>query len=149
MIVTSIANFGRYAPLHPLFETVRKELINRRLFPFGERMELDGERLYASPSRSMGRTEGDAKLEAHDRYIDVQLCLGGMERIGWRDRATCVRTLGPYDAASDIVFFEEAPSAYITLMPGQLAVFYPTDCHAPLIGEGWIEKVVFKVFAAL
>lgn len=112
-------------------------------------MNLDGERVYASPSRSMGRMADEAKLEAHDRYIDVQLCLGGMERIGWRDRATCVQGLGPYDATSDIVFFGDAPSSYITLMPGQLAVFYPSDCHAPLIGDGWIEKVVFKVMSEL
>ncbi|MBQ9470022.1 MAG: YhcH/YjgK/YiaL family protein [Bacteroidales bacterium] len=145
MIITSTADFGRYARLHPLFATVHKELMSNSLYLFEERIALDGERLYASPTRSMGRTTAEAKLEAHNRYIDVQVCLGGVEQIGWRDRSTCREVASPYTAEGDIVFFGDAPSMYITLKPGQLAVFFPCDAHAPLIGDGWIEKVVFKV----
>jgi beta-galactosidase beta subunit len=31
------------------------------------------------------------------------------------------------------------------LTDGQFVIFYPGDVHAPMIGEGEIKKLVFKV----
>lgn len=145
MIVTSIADFGLYTKLHPLFESVDKELISNALLRYNEEILLDGRKLYASPARSVGKRAEDALLEAHDRYIDVQVCLEGEERMGWRNRAECRDVAIPYAADRDIVFYNDKPSMYITLKPNQVAVFFPNDAHAPLIGEGMIRKVVFKV----
>lgn len=145
MIVTSIDNFGLYTNLHPLFESVDKELISNALLRYNEEILLDGRKLYASPARSVGKRAEDALLEAHDRYIDVQVCLEGEERMGWRNRAECRDVAIPYAADRDIVFYRDAPSMYVTLKPGQLAVFFPNDAHAPLISNGEIRKVVFKV----
>lgn len=145
MIVTSIDNFGLYTNLHPLFESVDKELISNAMSAYTEEILLNGRRLYASPARCAGKRAEDALLEAHDGYIDVQVCLEGEERLGWRNRAECRDVAIPYAADRDIVFYRDAPSMYVTLKPGQLAVFFPNDAHAPLIGEGMIRKVVFKV----
>lgn len=145
MIVTSIDNFGLYTNLHPLFEMVNKELISNALLRYNEEILLDGRKLYASPARSAGKRAKDALLEVHDRYIDVQVCLEGEERMGWRNRAECANVAIPYQIDRDIVFYNDKPSMYITLKPNQLAVFFPNDAHAPLIGEGMIRKVVFKV----
>ena len=145
MIVTSIADFSRYTKLHPLFEAVNKELISNAMSAYSEEILLDGRKLYASPAQCAGKRSEDALLEAHDRYIDVQVCLEGEERMGWRNRAKCVNVATPYQIDRDIVFYNDKPSMYITLKPGQLAVFFPSDAHAPLIGEGMIRKVVFKV----
>lgn len=145
MIVTSIADFGLYTKLHPLFEAVNKELISNAMSAYTEEILLDGRRLYASPARCAGKRAEDALLEAHDGYIDVQVCLEGEERLGWRNRAECLDVAIPYAADRDIVFYRDAPSMYVTLKPGQLAVFFPNDAHAPLISNGEIRKVVFKV----
>lgn len=145
MIVTSIDNFGLYTNLHPLFESVDKELISNALLRYNEEILLDGRKLYASPARSVGKRAEDALLEAHDRYIDVQVCLEGEERMGWRNRAECANVAIPYQIDRDIMFYNDKPSMYITLKPNQMAVFFPNDAHAPLIGEGMIRKVVFKV----
>lgn len=145
MIVTSIDNFGLYTNLHPLFESVDKELISNALLRYNEEILLDGRKLYASPARSVGKRAEDALLEAHDRYIDVQVCLEGEERMGWRNRAECANVAIPYQIDRDIVFYNDKPSMYITLKPNQVAVFFPNDAHAPLISNGEIRKVVFKV----
>lgn len=145
MIVTSIDNFGLYTKLHPLFEMVNKELISNAMSAYTEEILLNGRRLYASPARCAGKRAEDALLEAHDRYIDVQVCLEGEERMGWRNRAECTNVAIPYQIDRDIVFYNDKPSMYITLKPNQVAVFFPNDAHAPLIGEGMIRKVVFKV----
>jgi biofilm protein TabA len=34
---------------------------------------------------------------------------------------------------------------YFQLTDGQFGIFYPEDVHAPMIGEGEIKKLVFKV----
>ena len=34
---------------------------------------------------------------------------------------------------------------YLQLTDGQFATFFPDDVHAPIIGEGFIKKMVIKV----
>ena len=45
----------------------------------------------------------------------------------------------------DAVLFNDTPSAWITLCPGDFAVFWLEDAHAPGGGEGEFHKVVVKV----
>ena len=42
-------------------------------------------------------------------------------------------------------FFNDAPSTYFTILPGEFAIFFPGDGHAPLIGEGETKKIIIKV----
>ena len=48
---------------------------------------------------------------------------------------------------SDIALLDndEIPDNYLSLGEGNLAIVFPSDAHAPLIGEGEIVKAVFKV----
>ena len=57
----------------------------------------------------------------------------------------CQKPQGEYDAEKDIEFFEDVPDSYVTVLPGEFAVFFPEDAHAPLIGTGEVHKVVIKV----
>ncbi|MFR5871384.1 MAG: YhcH/YjgK/YiaL family protein [Alistipes sp.] len=90
-----------------------------------------------------------APLEAHDRYIDVQIPLRvrGEERFGWRPRERCILPRGEFDEAADIVFFDDKPSCYVSLHPGEFVVFFPEDAHAPLIGSGNVRKAILKIRA--
>jgi YhcH/YjgK/YiaL family protein len=148
MILCPVEDFRRYAALHPAFATVAECL---------ERTDLDalpegrtdppggGFHLSASP-HARTRPAAEAPLEAHRAYIDVQVVLEGVDTLGWAPVAACREIAQPYDPAKDIVFFRDAPQALLQLLPGQLAVFFPEDAHAPLIGGGErIRKVVVKV----
>lgn len=145
MILASLSEFGTYIRVHPLFERVEQALITLDFSSPGEKIYIDGENLIAIPSFNKARGQHEAYLESHDRYIDIQICLQGKETLGWRDRHSCTAIKEPYNADNDITFYSDEPTCFISLPPNQFAIFYPSDCHAPLIGDGFIKKVVFKV----
>ncbi len=86
-----------------------------------------------------------AKFECHNKNIDIQLCINGVETIGWKPREKCVTENGGYNEEKDVQFYNDAPDMYFQLTDGQFAIFFPEDVHAPMIGEGKIKKLVIKV----
>ncbi|BDX38900.1 beta-D-galactosidase [Tenuifilaceae bacterium CYCD] len=145
MIVAPLNEFGTYINLNPLFEKVEQALITLDFSKPGEKIYIDGEKLIAIPSFNKARTKDEAPLEAHDKYIDIQICLQGEETMGWRSREDCHSPKGVFDKEKDIVFYNDTPLNFIKVPTNYFAIFFPNDAHAPLIGEGVIKKVVFKV----
>jgi biofilm protein TabA len=146
MIIDSLANADKYISLHPRFA---------KAFAFIKEQDLahieagkypnDGTELHASVSNKDGVAAADAKFEAHDHFIDIQVCPSGSEKIGWSPREKCATVKTPYNAEKDVTFFGDRPDTYFQLHEGQFAIFYPEDVHAPMIGEGPIRKLVVKV----
>lgn len=146
MILVSLANAERYAPLHrgfaAAFEFLRSTDLTKLMVG---RHELDGQRLVAIVGRELGKGQEAAKLEAHRRYIDIQYCFEGHDLIGWQTLDACHHVVEPYAAERDIEFFAERPECWLTLAPGRVAIFFPDDAHAPLAGDRPLAKVVVKV----
>lgn len=146
MIIDSITGFERYLSQHPGFEKAFKFLRTKNIEAFVTgRHEIDGDNVYAIVSEGEGRPLEDAKLEVHDSYIDIQLLISGNETMGWKDRARCDVGAGAYDDTKDVAFYDDEPEAFFVIEPMNLAVFFPHDAHAPMIGSGFIKKVVVKV----
>ena len=146
MIIDSITGMERYFSLHPRFEKVYKYLRSQSLQELAEgRYEIDGHNAYMTISTSKCREIEDAKLEVHDSYIDIQIPLESCETFGWRDRSNCNDILTPYDETKDIAFFADTAEVFFTLEPLSIAIFFPHDAHAPLIGNGSVKKAVIKV----
>ncbi len=146
MILDSIAGAERCYCLHSSFSAAFSYLqsVSPERLVEG-RHELDGERLFAIVARSEGRGRQGAKLEVHRRYIDIQMCLAGIESFGWRPLVDCIAPEAPFDEARDIQFFADRPQKWFDLPPESFAIFYPDDAHAPSAGEGEVWKVVVKV----
>ena len=54
-----------------------------------------------------------------------------------------------YDPKHNIEFFDCEPETWLALQPGEFALFFPNDAHAPLVGgEKTIRKAVFKIRVA-
>jgi YhcH/YjgK/YiaL family protein len=107
--------------------------------------EIDGDRLYALVSRGAGRGRREARLETHNKYIDVQYVVSGVDMTGWKPVPACRKPAGPFDAEKDVGFFEDEPEAWIAVHAGSLAVYFPEDAHMPRLSAGEIHKVVVKV----
>lgn len=146
MIVASLADSAQYEALHPLFGQAFEYLKQHDLTnaPAGKTV-LDGDKLFIAVSDVNGKTKEAARLETHNKYIDIQLPLTAPETMGYLPSADCVSSPDGYNAEKDITFFTDQPSAYVTVQPGQFAIFFPHDGHAPCIGEGSIRKVVVKI----
>jgi YhcH/YjgK/YiaL family protein len=150
VILDTLGESGRYAPLHPAFARAFAFLASAgwaTSSPGGGsvRHVIDGDRMYVSIDEKQGRGRGGARLEAHRRYIDIQLTIAGAEEIGWRPLAGCRRPAGPFDDAKDVVFFEDRPDSWLSVPAGTFAIFFPGDAHAPLAGEGAMQKAIVKI----
>ena len=146
MIVSDLRQSARIESLHPLFKTVfdyvkSHDLLNE---PCG-RIELDGDRLFINNVNPECVAAEQQVLEVHHQYIDIHILLEGEETIGWKPIADCTNETKAYDEQADCALFAEPGSTYVTLHPGQFAIFWPEDAHAPIIGEGSVRKLIVKV----
>jgi YhcH/YjgK/YiaL family protein len=148
MILDRVDNFKRYLALNPHFATawefLRKQ--NLRELALG-RHEIDGDRVYATAMKGQGKAREAAHLEAHRKYIDIQVVLSGVDEMGWKNKGTCKIPHGAYEADKDAEFFADPPDSWVEVGPGALTVFFPEDAHAPMIGHGELHKIVVKVAA--
>lgn len=146
MILDRLTNWRRYAAMHPGFNAAFEMLADPRtaMLDVG-RHAIDGERLAIIIGRDPGRGREGARLEAHRRYIDIQLTLAGNEEIGWLPLAECGQPDQPFSVDRDIAFYSARSETWLTIPPGTFAIFYPSDAHAPLAGRGELVKAVAKV----
>jgi YhcH/YjgK/YiaL family protein len=146
MILDRLALAGRYASMHPGFAKAFEFLAATDLAELAlGKLPIDGDRLYAIAMIDPGRGRHGAKLEAHRKYIDIQCVVSGCEGMGWKSLADCRRPESTFEPSRDIGFFLDSPDSWFTMHPGEFAIFFPEDAHAPLAGEGDVRKVVVKV----
>ena len=146
MILDVTDNLSQYEAIHPLFPTAAKFLNRPDLKELEDgKYEIEGKDLFAIVMRAAGRSEDEAKLEVHNNYIDIQVILQGTETMGWKDRAVCLTPEAAFDSEKDVQFFEDRPDTWFQVQPGQFALFFPADAHAPLVATEEIHKVVIKV----
>lgn len=147
MIKDHINNAHRYDDLHPNFRSVLEILqsLNLDALQAGH-IELDGKYVYININTTKSTTKEEARLESHRQYIDIQMPLTGCETFGVRPTQECLSPIGDFDTERDIVFYEDAPSEFITLSKGEFVIFFPDDAHAPCIDTADNHlKLVVKV----
>jgi len=146
MILDVLENAHRYLALHrefaKVFEFLRRPDLKE--MPVGK-YEIDGDRVYAMVSENAGRRKEDALLETHEKYIDIQFVLAGVDDMGWKPKSSCKKPTGKYDQKNDEQIFTDEPDAWLSVKSGAFAIFFPEDAHMPLISSGPIHKVVVKV----
>nr|WP_314439501.1 YhcH/YjgK/YiaL family protein [uncultured Porphyromonas sp.] len=146
MVLGTLKDSARYGALHPLFARVfayikEHDLLHAEL----GRIELEGDTLFINNVEPATVLQADQPLEAHQAYLDIHVLLEGRERIGWRSTDSCERPRAAFDVENDFVLYDDAPTSYVDLQPGDFAIVYPEDAHAPLIGQGEkIRKLIIK-----
>lgn len=147
MIIDTLNNSPKYSSLHPVFSKAfdfikQNDLIN---LEDGIIEIEDGLKVIMSTANGKTREMSLSSFECHDQNIDIQVCIRGIETIAWKPREKCIMPNGDYNPEKDVRFFYDVPDMDFQLTDGQFAIFYPEDVHAPMIGEGEIKKLVFKV----
>lgn len=147
MIIDTLKNASKYYAVHPLFEKAFGYILQTDLVAAADGKLDIGEGLKAIFSNAPGKTKeaSTAKFECHNKNIDIQFCIRGVETIGWKPRESCAEPNGEYNAEKDVLFYSDKPDMFFQLTNGQFAIFFPEDVHAPMIGEGDIKKLVMKV----
>jgi biofilm protein TabA len=147
MIIDTLQNASKYFSVHPFFEKAFQYINTIDLQKQEDGKVEIAEGLKAIFSNATGKTKEVSlqKFECHNANIDIQLCISGVETIGWKPREKCQTPNGEFNTEKDVQFFSDAPDMYFKLTNNQFAIFFPEDVHAPMIGEGEIKKLVIKV----
>ena len=91
-----------------------------------------------------------AEIEAHRKYLDIQVVITGEEGIGW-GQTDDLEIETPYDAAKDAELYKHPAQGLlrVDLFPGDFMALFPHDAHMPSImtphGPVFTKKVVVKV----
>jgi biofilm protein TabA len=148
MLIDHAERRSRYAGWHPGI-VAALDFLGRTDFSDAAagKQTVDGTRLLAIVNRYETKALADAVWESHRRYIDVQWMVSGRERMGFvpLDRSGAIAQ--PYDAERDVQFYAPAGDLFV-IQPGQFAIFFPEDVHAPGLVVDKPEpvlKVVMKV----
>ena len=87
--------------------------------------------------------------ETHKKFIDIQYCLRGRERIQWAPLSSKLDPTIEYDRENDRTFFQgPGENTFIDTGKDIFALFFPNDAHAPQLcvdKPEFIKKVVVKV----
>ena len=146
MIIDKIENLGKYTSLNPLFGDVVAFIKEHDLSTLEEgKHEIMGSDLFVNVQAKPGKKLKEAVLEYHKKMIDIQIPVSDSETFGYT----------PVDELPDAEFNEQKDIAklpgvesqtYVTVNPGQMAIFFPQDGHAPCISESdCLKKVIFKI----
>jgi YhcH/YjgK/YiaL family protein len=109
--------------------------------------EIQGEQIYVSIQEYSTLARYEARFESHERYVDLQYTLSGLEGIDWAPRSS-LKPDGPF--ANDVQFWLPPSEPVTTLCqcPRRFAVFYPSDAHRPKVRLGskdHVRKLVVKI----
>lgn len=147
MIVDKLCHLSNYTGLNPNLDKAIRWLGQfKSETAFEGHEKIDGENVYCNCGCQATRKREDADYEAHRKYIDIHVCLGGRERIlvAPQKELTC---LSEYDAEKDILWLEGKDKWDITLKTGEFLICFPEDAHVPLLDdgeEGKVNKMVVK-----
>ena len=148
MIIDSIGNLGKYVALNPLFADVIDFMKSHDLQTLeAGKYSIRGNNVFLNLQMAKGRSQKTAVLETHIEMIDIQMPLSGEETFGYTPLADLPDF--EYNAEKDITKYGETKSqTYVTVKPGQMAIFFPQDGHAPCISDAEeIKKAIFKIKA--
>lgn len=146
MILDSLENSGKYTAIHPRFKQAFDFLHNTDLLalPIGK-IELDGTNLIIIVANQECKTSDEAKMETHNKYIDVQIPLTATETMGWIAGNKLKLPTAAYNQEKDVAFFSDKASNFLNVQPYEFAIFFPEDGHQPGIGEGNHKKIIVKI----
>jgi biofilm protein TabA len=149
MIIDKLASW----PLYPLGSAWQKAFeFLTTLTPESEEKKyiIQGDDIFAMVMSYETQSPETAILESHQKYVDIQAVLVGVERF------ECAPTEGleietPYDAKKDVVFYQRnSPRPMqVNIFPGTFILLYPEDAHMPTLMTNnqpeKIKKVVIKI----
>lgn len=144
MVIDTLDNLGKYAALNPLFPQVIDYFAkNPPAVESPGKAVLVPDELIINFNVAQGKTAGEALLETHNRMIDIQIPLE-TETFGYTPRQNLPDA--PYNADNDMTLYDGVAELYFTLQPGQFAIFFPQDGHAPAISpQPTLRKIIVKI----
>ena len=147
LVIDKIENASQYYGLGHRFQQALEWLASvdpDSLTP-GQRVDIDGDNIYATRFDVITKFPSDCKLECHRDYADIQYVVSGAEKMGYSLPDASLTQLSEY--TPDIQFFTTDWDT-LTIRPGTFYIVYPQDLHAPRVAldaPASVKVIVAKV----
>lgn len=145
MIIDNLANSEKYTCLHKDFKLVFDFLKNNDLSKLEcGKHQLRGDEVFFNLQEY--ETKPTQKLEAHKKYIDIQVIAVGEEYMGYTniDNTSLSES---YDNERDVMFLNGDVNKLLATNKNFL-IFYPEDAHMPALSVNEpkkVKKAIFKI----
>lgn len=148
MIFDDIKNIKKYAEID---EKIAEFISGLNAdVPCGRIYLSDDGLTYANVDEYTTKLHENCKLEAHKKYIDIQIMLDGVEELDYTD-VEGLEVSEAYDAARDVMFFAKTERVLnkVVLTAGKFVLLYPHEAHQPQMAyknsPTAVKKVVVKI----
>ena len=147
LVFDKLENASLYYGLGPRFRKALAWLaqVDPSSLPSGQRVDIQGDDIYATRFDVDTKPASEAKLECHRNYADIQYVVSGTEGVGYSLPDAPLKQLSEYQP--DIQFFTTGWDT-LTVRPGTFYIVWPQDLHAPRVAlgaPGPVTVVVAKV----
>lgn len=152
MIYDNLCDWRRYVPRNKASEFCQAIEFLRSFTPdveVGKHVLIEG-LIYANVQEYTPKAVSEAVIEYHREFVDLQTLLSGSENIYYAPLANLTEKTA-YDAEGDYGLYEFNADAATAckLEPGNFAIFFPEEGHAPCIAGNEdpapVKKVVLKI----
>ena len=145
MIIDTLENSYKYEKLHKDFKLVFDFLKNNNLSEIQcGRHELRGSEVFFNLQEY--ETKPTQKLEAHKKYIDIQVVASGEEFMGYTNIKNTTIT-EEYNEEKDVMFLNGGVDK-LKADNKTFLIFFPEDAHMPALSVNEnkkVKKAIFKI----
>jgi len=156
MVNSKLTNLSKYLP-SDVWEKIERFLFGINQSTPDAYYPIDGDRVFARVMSYSVRNKEDCKIEAHNRYVDIQSTIIGAEGIDIFERK-CLDVIESYKSEDDVMFFADPgklPYVSVVNNPGYFTMLFPEEAHRPMLKteihntDEPIKKFVIKVEATI
>ena len=146
MIIDNLTNLEKYISLHKDFKLVFDYLKNNNLETMNcaKNIQLRGNEVFFNLDEY--ETKPTQKLEAHKKYIDIQVVITGEEYMGYTNIENTTIS-EEYDEKRDVMFLNGDVDKVLATNKNFI-IFYPEDAHMPALSvtePQKVKKAIFKI----
>lgn len=145
MIIDVLNNSEKYISLHKDFKLVFDYLKNNDLKEMAcGSYKLRGDDVFFNLQEYETKTV--QKLEAHKKYIDIQVVISGSEDMGYTDISN-TEVSEEYNEEKDVMFLKGEVKT-LRAENKNFLIFYPNDAHMPALAVNepqTVKKAIFKI----
>ncbi|MBL7789761.1 MAG: YhcH/YjgK/YiaL family protein [Chitinophagales bacterium] len=145
MIINHLKNIANYHSTYPHIGEAIDYISTNEFHLLKEGKNEFSENFYVVKIIGDKKSNFDGTLEVHREWIDIHIPLTDDEIIAFKEISECQKLDKEYDTENDYALYNESDISQLTLAKGYFCIIDTTICHMANLGEGKLEKLVFKI----
>ena len=145
MIINKLENLGRYRSVYPHLGEALDFISKGNFASLKEGKNEISENCYVVKTIGNKKSDFEGVLEVHKAWIDIHIPLTDDEIIAFKELSECEHIEKEYDIENDYMLYRESDISQLTLAQGYACIIDTSMCHMAMLGEGSLEKLIFKI----